>query len=61
MRDKVTDHERQLRILSRLRKRIKEAMFLFPSESKTFELLHQMSDDLKAHIKNLMKEDDNHE
>lgn len=61
MKDKVTDPEQERRILSRLRKRIKEAMFLFPSKSKTFEILHQMSDDLKAHIKNLMKEDDNHE
>lgn len=61
MKDKITDHEQQRRILSRLRKRIKDAMFLFPSNTKTFEILHQMSTDLKAHIKELMKEDDNHE
>lgn len=61
MKDKITDPERKRHVLYRLRKRIKDAMFLFPSKSSTFELLHRMSDDLKEHIKTLTKEDDGHE
>lgn len=50
MHEKITDFERRLRILTHLRRRIKKIMYLFPSESSTFDLLHKMSDDLKAHI-----------
>lgn len=58
MRDKITNKETTRKVLSRLRKRVKDAMFLFPSKSSTFELLERISADLKEHIKSIMKEDD---
>ena len=61
MRDKITNKEKALKVLTRLRKRVKDPMFLFPSKSSTFELLERISRELKDHIKSIMKEDDDNE
>lgn len=53
MRDKIIDNEKKCRVLKGIRKHIKKVMFLFPSDSRTFNMLQRMSDELKAHIKSL--------
>lgn len=59
MKDKILEREKRYNVLRHIRRHIKKSIWLFPKGSSSYELLSNMSDALKKHIRMLENTEDN--